>query len=321
VGSKRSKTIIIALLSTLFVIAVSFPQANAEPSPGYSGRRASIKAHGTAGPGWVTSTAEPVTHEEANGYYEARRRELTALGQIGPLMQAEGLGILSATATSPEIEELARGLLNDPKLIYDYVHNHIDYVPYFGSLKGATLTYLDGSGNDFDQASLLIALLRAGGYTAKYVYGTMTIPGGDLANWLGVDQSGTTIGTVLGSGGISVGSLLADGTATVTRVWVRVNIDGADYLFDPAFKSYDHTGKINLGGALGYNQDVFMTAATSGATVGGDYVQNMNEAQVKSRLKAYSTKLVGVIRNQYPNHDLKEIIGGSSIVETNLNQY
>jgi hypothetical protein len=52
-------------------------------------------------------------------------------------------------------------------------------------MKGATLTLLDGSGNDFDQASLLIALLRESGYTAKFVIGQQTISGNDLANWLG----------------------------------------------------------------------------------------------------------------------------------------
>jgi transglutaminase-like putative cysteine protease len=93
--------------------------------------------------------------------------------------------LIASDYSSPEIQELARALRKDPKLIYDYVHNHIDYVPYFGSRKGATLTYLDGNGNDFDQASLMIALLKASDFSAQYIYGTMTIPGNQIANWLG----------------------------------------------------------------------------------------------------------------------------------------
>lgn len=112
-----------------------------------------------------------------------------------------------ATTTTPEITALARSLKNNPTLIYQYVRNNVDYVPYYGSLKGATLTYLDGSGNDFDQASLMISLLRASGYTAQYVYDTMTIPASgdvnqkDMQHWLGVDANNTVISTVLSNGG------------------------------------------------------------------------------------------------------------------------
>ncbi|MCP4000998.1 MAG: hypothetical protein GY727_08820, partial [Gammaproteobacteria bacterium] len=41
---------------------------------------------------------------------------------------------------TPEIAALARGLLNDPMKIYDFVHNKIDYAHYFGLKKGAQLT-------------------------------------------------------------------------------------------------------------------------------------------------------------------------------------
>src|SRR5882724_1773571 len=70
-----------------------------------------------------------------------------------------------AEATSPEIKALARGLENDPLRIFDYVHDHIKHVFYYGSKKGAQLTLLDRSGNDFDQCALLVALMREAGYT------------------------------------------------------------------------------------------------------------------------------------------------------------
>jgi hypothetical protein len=87
-------------------------------------------------PGWHTGTADPVTHAEAKAYYSAIQpmvlsQDVVALAYTGTPA--------SATEITPEIAELARALQYDPKLIYDYVHNHIDYVPYFGSLKGATL--------------------------------------------------------------------------------------------------------------------------------------------------------------------------------------
>src|SRR5438552_384059 len=72
-----------------------------------------------------------------------------------------------AEAITPEIQALARGLENDPARIFDYVHDHIRHVLYFGSKKGAQLTLLERSGNDFDQCALLVSLLRAAGFTTN----------------------------------------------------------------------------------------------------------------------------------------------------------
>lgn len=268
---------------------------------------------GISGPGWIMGKANPVSPEEAEAHFAAKRKEHALKSGKAPMASA-------AADSSPEIVELARGLRNDPKLIYDYVHNHIDYVPYFGSLKGATLTYLDGSGNDFDQASLMIALLRAAGFTAQYMYGTMTIPTSQTANWLGVDPVQPIINAVVGGGGGNavIGS---DGTIIMNRVWVKANINGSDYNFDPAFKSYTYVNKINIGQILGYNQSDFLTVA--GGTVGdnGSSIMNLNETNLRSQLAAYASNLITSIRNQYPNYTVDQIIGGRSIVQTNLTDY
>src|SRR6266496_3793145 len=79
-----------------------------------------------------------------------------------------------AEAITADIRALARGLENDPVRIFNYVHDHIRYEVYFGSKKGAQLTLLEKSGNDFDQCALLMALLRAAGYNnANYQFGWM----------------------------------------------------------------------------------------------------------------------------------------------------
>ena len=59
-----------------------------------------------------------------------------------------------------EIQELARGLKYDPGLMYKFVHDHIHFTPMWGEVKGPYMTWMDRSGNAFDQASLTIALLR-----------------------------------------------------------------------------------------------------------------------------------------------------------------
>ena len=75
-----------------------------------------------------------------------------------------------AEAVTPEIQTLADILDDDPLRIYNYVHDNIRQVLYFGSKKGAQLTLLEKSGNDFDQCALLVALLRAAGYSNNVGY-------------------------------------------------------------------------------------------------------------------------------------------------------
>ena len=73
--------------------------------------------------------------------------------------------IRDAQALSAEITDLAVALGRDPVRIFNYVRNTIDYEHYFGLRKGAELTLLEGSGNDFDQCELLAQLLTAAGHT------------------------------------------------------------------------------------------------------------------------------------------------------------
>ncbi|MEW6429715.1 MAG: RHS repeat-associated core domain-containing protein [Thermodesulfobacteriota bacterium] len=280
----------------LFLIIFSAPLAAAAP----------------AGPGWYSVQGEPVSTEQAAVHY-ASLAAATASGQ------ATTQSITSPAQPSPEITELARALQNDPKLIYEYVHNHIEYVPYFGSLKGATLTYLDGAGNDFDQASLLVELLRASGYTAQYVYGRMDIPAHgasdqkDMQHWLSVDPDNTVIGYVLANGGIP--ATLWGPFWTIYHVWVQATISGTPHLLDPAFKVHREIQGMSMAEfktAMAYDHQSLLTAA--GGTEGTDYVQNLNETGLGAALNGYAMNLVTHLRANSPNAGMEEIIGGREIV-------
>ena len=83
-------------------------------------------------------------------------------------------------AITPAIQALAAGLGHDPVQIYAYVKNHITYEHYYGAKKGAALTLFEGSGNDFDHCALLVALLRAAGYSPQYRIG---------AQWIAYDHA------------------------------------------------------------------------------------------------------------------------------------
>ena len=274
-----------------------------------------VKAE-VAGPGWHLADVEPVTPWSTPS--------LPAFKQLAASVYADKTlaGSEAATGLTPELVELARALQHDPKLIFDYVRNYIDYVPYYGSLKGAMLTCLDSSGNDFDQAALLIALLRESGFTAQFVYGKMTIPGDQLTNWLWVDPGWQAVGRVLPSGGIPVEALYVDGTAKFDRVWVKATIDSVDYLFDPAFKSYqDISGIADIEAAAGYSRAGLLAAAADGANSGSGYTQNLNESAISSKLTEYASNLITTIREQHPNSSVEEIIGGRTIIPANLDQY
>jgi hypothetical protein len=260
------------------------------------------------GPGWHLGTAEPVSPDEA--------RHILA-GQPQPASRALAALPASETEATLEIRSLARALENNPKLIFDYVHNHIEYVPNFGSVNGATATLLAGRGNDWDQTSLFIALMRAAGYMANYVRGDVTYSTARLANWLGVGNA--SVGSTLAYGGIPATPV--GGGYLITRAWAKAEIGGRTYVFDPAMKVYTATSGIDLIATSGYNRATFMAHAQAGAIVASDLVQYMNEANVRADLATYSMSLVDYIRANMPNATLAEIIGGREIVPTEMTSY
>ena len=226
-------------------------------------------------------------------------------------------GILSSTEATPEIQELARGLKNDPNLMYEYVYNYIEYSPIFGCVKGANATFLDGKGNDFDQSSLLIALLRQAGYTANFVYGVIRLNPNQITNWLGIDNNVSAIGKLLGSAGIPAqiwtysGGVLA--YVDINHVWVKVNIGGTNYVFDPSFKTHSRTAPIDLASAMGYNQSTFLSNALSGSTIDPDYIKNVNKTNISNNFTTYAHNLVSNIKANHPGAYLHDIIGGKTI--------
>ncbi len=124
---------------------------------------------------------------------------------------------------TPEIRAKAEELGNNPVKIYEYVRNNFEYEPYYGSLKGAQQTLLEKAGNDFDQASLLISLLRAANIPARYVYGTVEMPIEDIKSWLAIDDTNMAL-TALSSSGIPLTALTSGGTVVsvqLEHVWCQ----------------------------------------------------------------------------------------------------
>jgi len=276
-------------------------------------------------PGSFCSSPKPVSHRTIQR--SVAEQSTAPAGGVGTMALVNYPEI--AEAATPEITALARGLENDPKKIFDYVHDHIRYVHYFGSKKGAELTLLERSGNDFDQCALLVALLRAAGQTVSYRFGLVYMPyerpsdDRDFQHWLGLTKSETNVTEVLDYSvtlnsfrGFPVADAFYDGTDDLIfhRVWVRLTWQGYVYSLDPAFKISEPITGISLTNAMQWSSNAVWTAV--GGTGTADYVQNLNETNLQKKLVEYTTNLLTFIQNNSPNCSVEEVIGGKYIVSS-----
>lgn len=234
-------------------------------------------------------------------------------------------GVAQPSPMPAEIVELARALKNSPDLIYEYVHNNIETLPQYGSLKGPLGALLDGKGTAFDQAELMVALLQQAGLTASYQIGAIELTVNQLTNWLGTDTSVGSVNFVLGSGGFPA-TIFVNSNNVVTRAqigwaWVVVNIGGTNFVFDPSTKTYNRStgiGTANIAAALGYTQSSFITNAEQGATITPTSIAGVNRANIRSNLTTYANNLFQFIRSNNPAAATADIIGGKSIVPLTL---
>lgn len=89
---------------------------------------------------------------------------------LDPLYVAQTLEIKFAS----ELTQLVSDLDEDPVKIFYWVRHHISNEEYTLSRKGALNTYMTGGGNQWDQCTLLITLLRIAGIPARYARITAT---------------------------------------------------------------------------------------------------------------------------------------------------
>jgi hypothetical protein len=233
-----------------------------------------------------------------------------------------------AEAITPDIQALANNLQDNWQNIIGYVNSNIRYVHYFGSKKGAELTYLEKSGNDFDQSALLVSLLRAAGYTnVGYNFGWEAVPfddptghTNDLHHWLGLGFSNTNwtytsnyVAHLFTRRGYHNLALTGDNNTFVfQRVWVVLTNGFFIYDLDPAFKTTQTLQGINLTNAMSFSGGALLSAA--GGTDMGSYVTNLNEANLRNSLTANATNLLNYIQTNNPNVSVTQILGGPQTV-------
>lgn len=173
------------------------------------------------------------------------------------------------------ILDKAAALGNSPLAIYEFVRNNVQFQPYLGSRKGSAFTLQQLAGNDTDQASLLLALLRAAGVPCRYVRGSVEMTPEQATSWLGVDDAHTA-GSILTTAGLD-GLNIVDGGGNViaircTRVWVEAYVPYANYRgvpnddtgktwipLDPAYTGTRITPGEDVLALMGWDADAFLT--------------------------------------------------------------
>jgi hypothetical protein len=172
-----------------------------------------------------------------------------------------------------EVIDLAASLGNSPARIYQHVRDTFPFEPYLGSRKGSRETLLAGSGNDYDLASLLIALLRAANVPCRYVAGTVLLSADQAMQWLGVTDPGTAA-DLLATAGIEGTAYTSGGQITaisLKHVWVRAYVPYGNYRgipndatgkmwvpLDPSFKLSDYPPAVDIPTEMGFNAQAFI---------------------------------------------------------------
>jgi RHS repeat-associated protein len=219
---------------------------------------------------------------------------------------------------TPEIQTLATGLENDPLAIYDYVYNHIDYIPSWGLLKNPRETLLASAGNAFDQAALLSALLEAAGFQTRYVWGNIRVTKAEAMNWVGATDP-AVVGDVFASGGIP--TMDEGSTLLMTHIWVQVSDGGTWHSLDPSFKSYSEQDGQDLHSLMNCDSSVIVTRAENGATIDPNFVQNLNQTNIRADLTTCASNLVDYLRGGdtfvYP----EDLIGDRQIAPVESTSY
>ena len=192
-------------------------------------------------------SVKPLLPNRTNKGPDAVFKEHTAK-PIGAAPTDADLAETEEIIITPKIEALALQLENDVVKIFAWVHNNIDYEPYYGSMKGSSETLIDLAGNDCDQSSLLLALLRASNIPSRYVRGNVELKTNDLMNWTGTHTPEAAV-AIFQKNKIPTSAVYKKEEINRIRfdhVWVEA-FDGHNWrMLNPSFKVYSYTEGVGF---------------------------------------------------------------------------
>lgn len=248
--------------------------------------------------------------------------------EIKALARSLGANRLSAAAYADAVQK--------------YIQSNIAVEFRFGLGKGALGALVDQSGTPFDQAQLMVELLREGGVVASYNVGSATLTAAQFGSWTGLvvptsvsSTNQITAFTVLAKtacelaadGGIPSDLGTGAGCSTVTgnlstitigHVWVTAN--GQSY--DPSYKAHDlwqmDSGFVSA--ACGASLDCStsaISAVQTGATVTSTYVQSPNVNSLATAMRTQAIAAEARAKSQSSGAQLhltrEQVLGGRRI--------
>jgi RHS repeat-associated protein len=229
-----------------------------------------------------------------------------------------------------EVRELSRALKQDPNLIYEFVRDNVETTWTYGLSKGAQGAIVDRAGNAFDQAHLMVELLRESNIPASFQIGTIRLSPAEFQAWTGVTLA-TPACQLLSSGGIPAiinNETRADcnyGVSAIASIeighaWVEAALGGTKYQFDPAYKPHTFKDGVDLAAAASLTPGQALAAASGGSDSGSadvvPYVRQLNTTALEARLTQYATGVQGKIENDLAAGSVEDLIGGKTIIRS-----
>lgn len=240
-----------------------------------------------------------------------------------PADAAPTLDDLAGTVDAPLTEEIlqqAKDLDYDYIRIYEFVRNSIRTEWYPGAMKGAVGTLRQQAGNDVDQASLLIALFRASGLSARYVHGVIELPIEDVMSSLGLSDSNQAT-QALTRAGIAYKPIIRGGRVAVVEVehtWVTahvpytnyrgavVDVSGKTWLpLAPSLKKYDITPPTDILRTMNFSVD-------------GGIDTYLQVEQTTDLLGVVRKAVTDFLQANSPDQTFEQQLGSSTLVTENI---
>jgi RHS repeat-associated protein len=192
----------------------------------------------------------------------------------------------SVVKLSSDIRTLAASLGNSPAAIYAYVYNNIHWVPYILAMQNSEAVLWSKRGNDADQATLLIALLRAAGVPARYVTASINIPFDDAINWTGAKDKLGALNLLLAS--TTVGANMGD-QIQIQHTWVEAWVDNSWIAVSPSLKKQTFQPGLPLSIPV-FDRAKFLSAPTT-----------------RLATDVYADQIHAALAQSFPGHDLSEL--------------
>ncbi|MEH7381914.1 transglutaminase-like domain-containing protein [Bacillus sp. JJ1533] len=240
------------------------------------------------------------------------------------------------TKWTEQIEAVAEELGKNPLEIYEFVRHTVTFEPYYGSRKGALGTLEERSGNDIDQASLLISLLRYHDIPARYAHGTIEVPIERAMKWVGAETP-EAAARILASLGTPVSSLIKGGKISaiqVEHVWVEAYVPYDEYRgigeqsgtstwvpLDPSFVQQEYAEGLNLEDQIDVDIESILDEIHNNSERSADLLTTTNIPTnlLEEELESQYTKLQSYLEgNVGESSTITDIIGGWKVTEEHL---